>query len=80
MDAPTRVACGRRTQRLPPPDPLARMGEATVYRTRREQEVAVFAPNRAVPVDTPEGLFATGWQARGVSARSREIPRPLGNE
>ena len=56
------------------------MEEATVYRMGRDQEVAIFAPDRVVPVDTPKGLFATGWQARGVSARSREIPHSLGNE
>ena len=57
------------------------MGEATVYRTRRDQDdVEIFAPDRVVPVGTPKGLLATGGQVAGVPARSREIPRPLCNE
>ena len=28
-----------------------------MYRTRRDQEVAIFAPNRVVPVDTPQAFL-----------------------
>ena len=82
MPPPALGAPEGRAQGLPPPNPpQRRMEEASLYRTRPPSKSgAIREADRVVAIATPKGLFATGGQVAGVSARSREIPPRMREE